>query len=155
MKTKRNLWPAFVIAAFGLFAAGMATLVVIACNNGSDLVRQDYYEEELRFQSQLDRLNRSTSLAQQVSIVYDTNAQQIVVSLPRDHASSFPEGGIELYRPSSSQLDKRIALAVDQKGTQSLDARTLVAGLWKVRVHWNVNSEEFFSDQPIVISHPN
>jgi hypothetical protein len=40
---------------------------------------------------------------------------------------------------------------VNFDGIQEVDAQKLRAGLWKVRVFWNVDGQEYFFDQPIVV----
>ena len=54
--------------------------------------------------------------------------------------------------PSDARLDQNIRLAVDQKGSQLVDTKKLRPGLWKVRVEWSVNGEEFFFDKSIVVN---
>ena len=50
MKTNINLWPFSILAAFGLFFIGMASVVVIASTHREHLVSDNYYEQELKFQ---------------------------------------------------------------------------------------------------------
>jgi hypothetical protein len=42
-------------------------------------------------------------------------------------------------------------LEVDAAGRQSLDARDLRPGLWKVRIQWAVDGQEYFTDQSVVL----
>jgi hypothetical protein len=37
-------------------------------------------------------------------------------------------------------------------GTQRLDAKRLRDGLWKVRVKWNANGQDYFLDQPVIVT---
>ena len=59
MKTTRNLWPLGIFVAFGLFFAGMATVVVIASTHREHLVSANYYEQELKFQRRIDSAERA------------------------------------------------------------------------------------------------
>jgi len=45
-------------------------------------------------------------------------------------------------------------IAVDAAGVQQVDAGKLQAGLWKVRVQWTVNGEEYFVDRVVVVEPP-
>ncbi len=47
--------------------------------------------------------------------------------------------------------DRRIALQPDAQGRQTLDTRELSAGLWRLRVHWRVDGEDFAFDEKLVI----
>ena len=106
--TSRNLWPLGIVLAFVTFIIGTATLVVLACANKTDLVSADYYEQEIRYQGQLDRLKRAKQLDQQISVSYNPGQKQITISLPPElpHTAT---GSIHLYRPSAAGLDQRVS----------------------------------------------
>jgi hypothetical protein len=150
MKPPRNLWPLGILTAFALFISGTVTLIVIACSNSSELVASDYYERELRHQSQMDRMERARQLASPARVHYDSHSRRITVALPPGHASA-AVGKVELYRPSQAALDQHIDLRLDARGEQNIDATALRAGLWKVKVTWAIGGEEFSLDHRIVI----
>ena len=43
-------------------------------------------------------------------------------------------------------------LALNAEGMQRLDAKDLRDGLWKVRVKWTVQGQEYFLDQPVIVT---
>ena len=147
-----NPWPLGIIAAFVVFIAGTAVLILIAGSHKSELVSADYYEREIRFQGQLDRVERTRGLGTYISIAYDKTAQRITIVLPAEHARASLAGQIELYRPSAAGLDRKLKLEPDSTGVQSLDANGLAPGLWKVRVSWTVEDKDYFIDRDLVIS---
>lgn len=149
-----NPWPVAIIAFFALFITAVIAFIIFASRQRVDLVRPDYYEEEMRYQGQLDRLNRTRSISSQVAVDYNTRQQHILITLPREQAEHRPTGRIQLYRPSNASLDRSVPLAVDAAGLQQVDAAKLQAGLWKVRVQWTVNGEEYFVDRVIVVEPP-
>jgi hypothetical protein len=151
MKSTRNPWPLAIIAAFAVFIAGTVALIVLACSHRTDLVSRDYYEQELRYQGQIDRLDRTRRLQPPVSVAYDASQRQICLSLPPEHARREAKGRILLYRPSAAGLDRQIQLALDADGRQTVDVKDLRRGAWKVRVSWTVEGEEYFLDQSLLI----
>jgi nitrogen fixation protein FixH len=151
MKTTRNLWPLGIITTFALFFAGTVGLVVMAFSQKVDLVSADYYEQELKFQGRIDRIERTRSAATQGSAAYDAAWQCITVSLPAAQAGHEVSGRIELYRPSAAGLDRTVNLTPDASGVQRVDAAGLVPGLWKVRVSWTVEHQDYFLDQKVVV----
>ena len=88
----RNPWPIAIIACFILFITGMVVFIVFATRKQMELVRPDYYEEEMRFQQQLDRLNRTRTLSTQVEITYDSEQQSVTIVLPGAHARHSTSG---------------------------------------------------------------
>jgi hypothetical protein len=152
MKPPRNLWPPAIITTFALFFAGTVGLVVMACSQKVDLVSSDYYEQELKFQGRIDRVERTRQAAAQAAVAYDAARRCITVSLPADQARHQVTGLIELYRPSAAGLDRTVELAPDARGVQRLDAAGLAPGLWKVRVSWTVDHQDYFLDQKVVVA---
>ena len=147
----RNPWPIALVAWFVLFSVATAALAILASRQREDLVRTDYYDEEVRFQQQIDRMNRTASVAKGVIVNYDAAAQNLLVTLPTDQAGRSPSGRITLYRPSDARLDQEFPLALDTDGNQRIDVSHLQTGLWQVRLRWDVRGDEFYFDQAIVI----
>lgn len=147
----RSLWPYGIIAAFAIFITGTVALIVLACSHRTDLVSNDYYEQEIKFQNHLDRLRRTKALDVPGSVAYDAAKQRITISLPAEQLRQAVSGRVQLYRPSAAGLDRQLTLAPDSDGVQIVEARDLRPGLWKVRVSWTVGDNDYFMDQKIVI----
>ena len=117
---------------------------------GMDLVREDYYHEEMLFQKQIDTVNRTRAFTRETAIRYDGPAQAITIQLPAEHARQGVTGRIHLYRPSDARLDRHLKLAIDDAGAQRIDTAHLQPGLWKVRTQWSANGHDFYVDRSIV-----
>ncbi len=150
--TAGNLWPYGIIATLVVFACGLAVIAVTAVRQNMDLVRNDYYEADLRYQTQIDRLNRTAGLADETAIEFRAAERTIELRLPAGHGARHPSGSIQIYRPSDAALDRQLELATDATGLQRIDAREMVSGLWKLKVTWQVGGEEYFVDRVVVIS---
>ena len=87
-KPSRNYWPHAIIAWFVIFAAALGAWVTVAVRQKMDLVRADYYEEEVRYQGQVDRLNRTAALRSEVAIEHfpalDVHHPRIGRTLPQN-----------------------------------------------------------------------
>jgi nitrogen fixation protein FixH len=151
MKHPFNPWPLGIVLAFAVFIAGTACLVVLACSGRSDLVRVDYYEQEVLHQEQMDRVERTRRIAPDARVTYDATRGRLEVRLPAAQAQRNPTGRIQLYRPSAANLDRTFPLELDVIGQQSVEAADLPSGLWRVQVSWTVDEEEFYYDQRLVV----
>lgn len=147
-----TLWPLGIVAAFALFILGTAGLIVFSTFHREELVTADYYEQELRHQEQINRLERTQPLRDQVGVAYSPERQQLVISLPPQHAAPHPTGSIHLYRPSAAREDRHFDLDLDPLGRQTLDTRELHAGLWRVRIRWTAEGRDYALDERIVVS---
>jgi hypothetical protein len=151
---RKNPWPIFIVVWLALFFLFSIGLVVFASRQKMDLVRGDYYDEEIRYQEQLDRMNRTLPFAGDVSVSCPTNSPVISVALPAIHARQGVTGRINLYRPDNDLLDKEIKLAPDATGHQEIDAKTLQAGLWRVRVYWTSLGQGYYYGKDILVANP-
>jgi nitrogen fixation protein FixH len=141
MKTPRNLWPMAIVLTLVLFFCGIMTLVVIASSQKVDLVSDNYYEQELKYQGSIDSLERAKPLGAKAT--YDAPGRRIVLSLPAGQTRRNLTGAIQLYRPSEAGLDQELSLAPNSDGVQAVDASRLQPGLWKVRVSWAVEGRDY------------
>lgn len=155
MLPKRNLWPLGIVLSFALFVAGTASLVVMAARNSSDLVSANYYDDEVRFQTHIDELNRARNLAKRINVQYDSATHNIVVVMPADHSAIATNGRIELYRPSAARFDKSLELIPDAAGVQLIDTSRLAPGLWIAKIVWTVDDKIYRHEQKLVIGEHN
>ena len=146
-----SLWPVSIIGFFILAVIFIVTYTAWAMRQREDLVSEDYYEREVRFQSHLDSMNRSQALATQTVVTFEPAQQAVIITLPPTQIQG-ATGSIHLYRPSDARLDRDMPLALNAEGVQRLDGKKLSEGLWKVRVQWSANGQEYFLDQPVVVS---
>jgi len=149
MKKTRNLWPYGIITTFVLFFIGMASVVIIAATHRDNLVSADYYEQELKYQDQIN----ATAQAEKAGATIQVNAatSTMLISVPAEQAQQNLTGKISLYRANAPELDREFVFAPGKDGTQTLDAAGFASGLWHVRVSWNAGGKNYFLEQKITL----
>lgn len=150
MKTDSNYWPVGIILGSLLFVGIFAAFVVIACTHRAELVSDNYYDQEIKFQKRIDSASRAQQLTP-VTAIYNPASRSVTVSLPREHAGQNLTGEIVLYRPSASGQDRHVALTPDNSGNQTLNVADAPQGLWRIRVQWTVRGLDYYFDQKLVI----
>ena len=146
----KNPWPVGLVVFFIVFASYIVGFVIFASRQKMDLVRADYYDQEIRFQKQIDRVQRSAPILADADINYDRAGDVMTVRLP-SVKDELIGGTVSFYRPSDAALDNSVELGLDPAGQQSMSVRSLCAGLWKVRVQWKMSGQEYYFEKPIVI----
>ena len=149
--SRLNLWPISIVAFFSIAILGCGTFIAFCSRHPADLISPNYYEEEVRYQGQIERLRHTQQRATLASVTYKPAGKLITISLPPEHSRTKPSGQIQLYRPSAVNLDRQLKLELNPAGIQSIDAASLLPGLWKVRVSWTVENRDYFIDQKVVI----
>ena len=147
-----NPWP----VALGLFFATLLTTIagftVFALRLNTDLVRRDYYEQELRHEGQMAREQRTRALTEGVRI--DCLDGAVRLKLPFDHARQGVTGNLQFYRPSNASLDHEVPLAPDASGRQWVDTRHLKPGLWRVRAAWTSGGDDYYHESALIFAPP-
>ncbi|MEI7807764.1 MAG: FixH family protein [Verrucomicrobiota bacterium] len=148
MKTDRNFWPLGIIAAFVLLFAGIIVVIVIAATHRDTLVSENYYENELKYQGQIDSAARAKTSG--ATLAYDAAAGRIAVFIPVGQLGPNFSGNITLYRPSASGLDRQIRLAPGADGIQTLKISDLTPGPWLARAAWKSGGQDFYLETKFV-----
>jgi hypothetical protein len=150
MKTQFNPWPVSIVAAFVCLIGGITTVIVIAATHRDSMVSENYYEQELTYQNQIDGTVRAQKSG--AAIASDSASGNVVITMPPAQLAQNFSGTIELYRPSDSKLDRTLKLSPRADGTQTLDNSKLAAGLWLVRVKWSAAGEDYYLEQKITVA---
>ncbi len=142
-------WGTGVLVAFGLFLAGILGMVAISMSEDVQLVTEQYYDKELRYQERIQATERANGLATRVNI--ELRPGVVVVRFPRLGRPGDVEGQVTLYRPANRAEDRTLPLVLDTLWTQNIPARALAPGLWRVQVQWRLHAEEYYAEQPLIL----
>ena len=113
-----------------------------------NLVANDYYQQEIEFQNQMDAISNAQNLPTPINMLIDRTAMAAAFEFP----GSLPvEGEIHFFRPSDNTLDQKIAIKLDSGMTQAISIGHLRRGLWKVKIKWHDGTKEYFEEKVLVI----
>lgn len=144
-----NPWPMGLGVFFAVLIATIASFIVFAVRQNMDLVRPDYYEQELRHTRQMERVRRTQALAPGASL--SASPEGLRILLPPGHSGERFSGTLRLYRPSDAALDRLIPLTPDADGRQSVPVEDLRPGLWRAQANWSLDGVEFYLESAVVV----
>ena len=148
MKLKIS-WGNGIVIAFGVFMSVNVITAVYLMNQDVNLVSEDYYDEEIKYQQQIDRMERTSRLEKKQIVSFDGSIFKI--KIPKSVLSKRLTGEIYFYRPSNSKSDIKIPLITDTSGVQVIPVERLEKGLWAIKVNWLSIGKEYFSEDRILI----
>ena len=137
-------WGYKIAAAFVLFVLAVIGSVIFFMNQKVDVVTDNYYEKELKYQEQIDRVNRTRALRDTMKMENTGAALNIVFPNIPDRPS--PKDFILLYRPSDNVKDVKIPVAADTSKRQTVSIERLDRGYWKLQINWTSGGREFFHE---------
>ncbi len=141
-------WGWKIALAFILFGVFIGVLVFRSFQENIDLVSEDYYQQELGYQQQIDKIANSKSL--NIPLTFAQQAQQLVVQFPDDLTSTV-EGEIQLFCPSDMRNDRLVTIALNSDQQQIIPTGKLAKGYYKVKVDWMSGDAAYFTEESIFI----
>ncbi len=138
-------WGKSIIVAFVLFALFIGALVWVCVRQDISLVSKNYYQDELAYQQQIERMNNAERLKEKPSLKM-VNGQLEIRFM---YADSFERGELKLFRPSDISMDRSFVLQSTIAGIQRLDLSRLPAGMYKARMQWSMSGKEYYLENII------
>lgn len=128
----------FVIATIGMTYAMMTKNV--------DLVAPNYYEKEIKYQEQINKINNTSGLNDKLKFEYA--AGKIILTFPKIGSIS---GEISFYRPSDPKKDFNFHITTDENNMVSIDCSVLLKGYWKIKIEWKAGGVEYYNEETVII----
>lgn len=148
MKVKFS-WGTGLLVFILLFITGVIGFFIFSSRQVYHLVEEDYYEKEIRYQEQIDKMKNVRALSRQVSFLQGTDTLLIV--FPDSIAPESISGLLHIYRPSDSRLDRFIRLAPDNAGRHPIDIRSLATGRFILKIDWVMDGKSYYQEESIII----
>lgn len=139
-------WGKSIILAFIVFATFIAVLVTVCMRQDVSLVTKDYYQEELKYQDQIDRIANTAALANK-PVITSTDRR---LTLVFDQLPDIEAGELKLFCPANAAADKTFALKAAAGTTQVLGT-DLPQGMYRARMTWRMQGREFYIEKIIHI----
>ncbi|WP_100614879.1 FixH family protein [Confluentibacter citreus] len=145
---KINWGTGIVLAFIGFIGFIMYFIITINVDDkfDHDLVTEDYYAEELKYQEDIDKLHNAKNLNENIS--YKRTTEGLLLVFPKNIDLSKITGHVFLYRPSNKQLDFDTVISLSNHYLLIPDKR-LVDGRWNIKVDWQYNGQSYLYKETI------
>ena len=150
MKKNKFNWGTGILITIIVFMAITISTVIFLMSQDVDLVASDYYDKGIHHQEQIDRMNRTNKMGDEVSISLENGSVRL--TLPKSFAQKSLTGVIQFYRPSNSNKDFAVALAIDTSGQQLISTHSMEKGYWKVKLNFTQDAVEYYKESSFVIN---
>ncbi len=136
----------WIVVAFVFFAFFIGALVVVCVREDISLVSDDYYNDELVYQDQIERINNTKTLINKPEISKVGNN----LTVRFDQQFNIEKGEMKMFCPSNSKLDKDFVLSA-AGNIQQFDISTFEKGMYKAKLLWTMHGEEYYYEEIIYI----
>lgn len=132
------------------FVILILSLVAMAMRQKIDLVSTDYYEQELKYQDKINKIDRTLGLEK--PLAWEVEQGSITLRFPEQFKGQKINGSIYFFRPSDVALDKIVVIPADTSGIINISTGELKKGLYKMQLNWDVNKKEYYNEGIIQIN---
>ena len=142
-------WGTAIVIAFGLFITFILYFVFKVQTNpkyDNELVTQDYYQQEMKVQGNIERASNANALADKVKITKTTEGLQ--VTFPTAFIPKNIKGKVFLYRPSNQKLDFDMPISLSDPYLL-IPKSNLVGGLWDITIEWEYDGTSYRNKEAI------
>jgi hypothetical protein len=149
MKTKIS-WGTGILIGIIIFIVITVSMAAFFMTQDVHLVSDNYYEKELKYQQQIDMMQRTSELDDAVKINF--NGIMINILFPPKYIGQSISGEIFFYRPSDPLADFKLPLQLNENGNQIIRVEKLQKGFWRLKLNWTMNGNEYYNERAITIN---
>lgn len=140
-------WGFGIALFYATFMAVLLYFVFKSTTHDNSLVVDNYYEQDLQYQSHYDRVVNTQGLDEPVKFKHNPVAQNIKITFPK--SISTISGRIQMFRPSTKHRDTFLDIKVDENGSMTVPTHQLKSGRWKIKINWEADQKEYYSEEDI------
>lgn len=136
-------WGTGIVIAFVLFIGFILFFVIRTFTLPEyqhDLVDDEYYKTELKYQEEIDKQNNLKNLDEEITFVKVDNGFEI--NFPSIFFADNTKGTVSFYRPSNKVLDFQTPIEITE-GKMLIPNEKLVEGNWNVVIDFVSESKEY------------
>lgn len=138
-------WGQSITIVILLFMAFILTLVYKMHFRNADLVQDDFYEQEVLFNSKKESIfNYEKS---DIKLHVEQTPNGVELQFPIDF--TFDEGSAMFYRADDKSLDREYKLTVDSTHKQILNYTEFIVGKYEINISWNKGDRSYLYQSEI------
>jgi len=143
-------WGHGVVIALASFIIFILSMIFLFPNGqkNSEMITDNYYEEELQYQDVIDAKNRADQLAEKPEL--KINQSGIYILFPEDFNNTNTKFDFYLYRTDDQNLDVKKEFTLSAKNDFEIPAKVLSQGNYILKLKWTTNKVKYQRDYDIV-----
>ncbi len=134
-KRKIMNWGKGIAIALTLFVGFIATLVTVIVSQDVDLVSEDYYAQEVDFQTEINAIAAGNK---ESLLLFEQKKDQLVISVPEDVDTK--NVSLQFYRANNKDLDKQFNIVNSKMMT--ISNQEFEKGNYSVRAEFQKNGHK-------------
>lgn len=143
-------WGTGIAIFVSLFMLFMLTLVYKCSQQNIDLVSTNYYNQEIQYQKQIDKIETTSRLNSQAEI--SSQDGFVIITMPECFKTSKLSGTISFFKPDDATQDFEIPIDLENNLVQKVASERLKSGRWNVRINYTDQKDTFYTEGKLNIN---
>jgi len=149
-KKKGRSWPISIFVVYLAFVGMFIAVYIVGSRQNNDLVAENYYEQELKYQDRIDQMKNVSSLDAIPTVGFNKSRQEVVIGLPAEVLTDDLKGMIYFTRDDNSALDFKHVMNLNADAKQTISMQGRLAGKWSCAISWTNASKKYYWKTEIV-----
>lgn len=147
---KKFSWGHGVVLALGSFIAFILFLIFVFSHGmkNSELISDNYYQDELTYQDVIDAKTNADELADKPS--FSQTPSGITITFPSGTVPDNQEVDFDLFRTDDSNLDVHKKIELNSQKKFTIPSKVIVAGSYTLKLKWQQNKKPYQVDYDVV-----
>ena len=142
-------WGHKVTILFVGFALLIGTLVYKCTQQQYDLVSEDYYDQELKYQEKIDGSKQAATIS---PVTISQTANDLIIKMPEELKGEAIEGEVWLYCASKASYDLELPLDIGYDGVMHINKNKIAGSNYTAKITWSSGSDKYYKELPIIVS---
>jgi hypothetical protein len=144
-------WGHRILILYLSFVVMISFLIYLCSAQKFDLVSENYYDKEIKFQEQIDRMNNAIADSSNVLITNNEVDNSINISFRKINNPDDVNGVINFFRPDNSAVDFAEPIKLNPENMQIISTSKMTKGKWLAKFQWNVKGRSYYQEEAIYI----
>ena len=149
-KKSKFTWGHGIVAALLAFVVFILSLIIYFTQTmqNSELITDNYYQEELQYQQVIDAKNRAYVLQEKPQVAVQQDG--VKITFPEQLGKVAHHLNFYLYRTDDKNLDIKKEFQLENQQFHLIPANILKTGSYTLRLMWQENGEQYQIDYDIL-----
>ena len=142
-------WGHKLTIVFIAFAALIGTLVYKCTQQKFDLVSDDYYVQELKYQDKIDGSKAASAIS---PVKISQTASDVVIQMPEEVRGLSLKGDVWLYCAYKASDDVKLPLRMDANGIMEINKKHIAGSNYTAKITWSSGATNYYKELPLTIT---
>lgn len=141
-------WGHKIAIVYTLFVGFMMFMLFLSMQEDHELVTQDYYEQELKYQKKIEASKNLQAASFNIEITPKNG--EVYIHFNGFESTEKPVGKVILYKPDNASLDQSIGLELNETGSMVILPKGK-SGRYNVSLDFEIDGVPFYSEKEILL----